>query len=72
MSLNRCLHRPWELRGEVRGSDRPENSLLEAVVDVERSSRPAMLMTAEKSESVEDMIKKRILEEQWDDVVPKG
>lgn len=62
--------RPWELRGEVTAKDRPENSLLEAVVDVERASRPAVMMTAEKSASIEDMIKKRIAEEKWDDVVP--
>lgn len=43
--------------------DRPENSLLEAVVDVERASRPAVQMTAEKSATIEDMIKARIAEE---------
>lgn len=26
----------WDMRGEVRGVDRPENSLLEVAVDVER------------------------------------
>jgi U3 small nucleolar RNA-associated protein MPP10 len=66
-----CYARPWELRGEVGARDRPENSLLEAVVDVERATRPALLMTAEKSASIEDMIKARVAEERWDDVVPK-
>lgn len=64
--------RPWELRGEVKASDRPENSLLEAVVDVERARRPEPLEApAETSQSLEEMIKQRILEERFDDVVPQ-
>ena len=26
----------WDMRGEVRGQERPENSLLEAIVETER------------------------------------
>ena len=64
--------RPWELRGEVKAGDRPENSLLEAVVDVELARRPEVLMTVEKGQSIEEMIKQRVMEERWDDVVPKA
>lgn len=66
------MHRPWELRGEVKASERPENSLLEAVVDVERARRPEPLEApAETSQSLEEIIKQRILEERFDDVVPR-
>ncbi len=57
----------------MKAADRPENSLLEAVVDVERARRPESLEApAETSQSLEEMIKQRILEERFDDVVPRG
>ena len=61
----------WDLRGEVKASDRPENSLLEVVVDVEKASKPAPIVTQEHTNSLEEMIVKRITEQKFDDVVPK-
>lgn len=34
----------WDMRGEVRGVDRPENSLLEVSVDVERYLQAVFLL----------------------------
>eukprot|EP01041_Mallomonas_annulata_P006233 gene6233-12624_t len=60
----------WELRGEVRSADRPLNSLLELSTQVERASKPRPLITQEHSNSLEDLIRKRIKDDKFDDVVP--
>ncbi|KAG5178891.1 Mpp10 protein-domain-containing protein [Tribonema minus] len=64
--------RPWALRGEVAAKDRPENSLLEAALDVERATRVAPAITVEATASLEDVIRQRILEDKFDDVAPKN
>jgi U3 small nucleolar RNA-associated protein MPP10 len=64
--------KPWALRGEVAAKDRPTNSLLEAALDVERVARVVQPVTAEKSASLEELIKQRILDEKFDDLVPKN
>jgi U3 small nucleolar RNA-associated protein MPP10 len=63
--------KPWELKGEVRSGARPENSLLEAVLDYDRPVKVAPVITVEVSVALEDMIKKRILEDDFDDVIRK-
>ncbi|CAM9199068.1 unnamed protein product [Laminaria digitata] len=64
--------KPWALRGEVHSHDRPQNSLLEATVDVERATRVAPPPTAELAMTLLDMIKKRCLDGNWDDVTPRN
>jgi Mpp10 protein len=56
---------------QVTAKDRPENSLLEAAVDVERATRVAPAITVEKTASLEDVIRQRILADKFDDVAPK-
>uniref|UniRef100_K3WHQ1 Uncharacterized protein n=1 Tax=Globisporangium ultimum (strain ATCC 200006 / CBS 805.95 / DAOM BR144) TaxID=431595 RepID=K3WHQ1_GLOUD len=63
--------KPWLLKGEVRSSARPENSLLEAILDYDRPGKVAPVITVEVSVALEDMIKKRILEDDFDDVIRK-
>ncbi|TDH68831.1 hypothetical protein CCR75_005570 [Bremia lactucae] len=63
--------KPWLLKGEVRAAVRTENSLLEAVLDYDRPVKAAPVITEEVSIALEDMIKKRILEDDYDDVVRK-
>ncbi|TYZ67689.1 hypothetical protein PybrP1_006085 [[Pythium] brassicae (nom. inval.)] len=63
--------KPWLLKGEVKSSARPENSLLEAVLDYERPGKVAPVITVEVSVALEEMIKKRIVEDDFDDVVRK-
>lgn len=46
-------------------------SLLEASVDVERATRVAPPPTAELAMTLLDMIKKRCLDGNWDDVTPR-
>ncbi len=63
--------RPWALRGEITARQRPSDSLLEEVVEFEHTSRPVPQVTEERTEAIEDVIKRRITEAAWDDVERK-
>ena len=59
----------WALMGEAGSKSRPQNSLLEEDLDFERVIKPVPVVTQEVVRSLEDRIKSRILEGQFDDVV---
>ncbi|KAK4050413.1 U3 snoRNP protein [Microbotryomycetes sp. JL201] len=61
----------WATRGEAKARDRPQNSLLEEDLEFERMGKVVPLVTEETTKSIEDLIKKRILEDNFDDVVRK-
>jgi U3 small nucleolar RNA-associated protein MPP10 len=61
--------REWTLAGEARAADRPINSLLEEDLDFERTGKPVPVITAEVSESIEELIKRRILAQEFDEVI---
>ncbi|RDL37890.1 putative U3 small nucleolar ribonucleo protein mpp10 [Venustampulla echinocandica] len=61
--------REWTLSGEARAADRPQNSLLDEDLDFERTGKPVPVITAEVSENIEDLIKRRILAREFDEVV---
>ncbi|KAG4436413.1 hypothetical protein IFR05_008106 [Cadophora sp. M221] len=61
--------REWTLAGEARAADRPLNSLLDEVLDFERTGKPVLEVTAEVSESIEELIKRRILAQEFDEVI---
>lgn len=61
--------REWTLAGEARAADRPLNSLLEEDLDFERTGKPVLEVTAEVSESIEQLIKRRILAQEFDEVI---
>jgi len=63
--------KPWQMLGETSAKKRPENSLLESTPEFEFATKQAPIITQEHTESIEEMIKKRILAEDWDDVVPR-
>lgn len=61
--------REWTLSGEARAADRPLNSLLEEDLDFERAGKPVPVATAEVSESIEELIKRRILAHDFQDII---
>ncbi|KIW31968.1 uncharacterized protein PV07_03554 [Cladophialophora immunda] len=61
--------RDWTLSGEARAADRPLNSLIEEDLEFERVGKPVPVVTAEVSEDIEQLIKRRILAREFDEVV---
>ena len=54
--------------GEARASQRPLNSLLEEDLDFERIGKPVPVITQEVKEEIEDVIKRRILAGDFDEL----
>ncbi|KAH7193037.1 U3 small nucleolar ribonucleoprotein complex, subunit Mpp10 [Fusarium flagelliforme] len=63
--------REWALSGEAAAVDRPMNSLLEEDLDFEHVGKPVPVITPEVSESIEDLIKRRILAQEFDEVIKR-
>ncbi|EHA8586286.1 U3 small nucleolar ribonucleoprotein MPP10 [Cocos nucifera] len=58
----------WTMQGEVTAAKRPMNSALEVDLAFEHNVRPAPVITEEVTATLEDLIRKRIMEEHFDDV----
>jgi U3 small nucleolar RNA-associated protein MPP10 len=61
--------RDWTLSGEARATDRPLNSLIEEDLEFERVGKPVPVITADVSEEIESLIKRRILARDFDEVI---
>ncbi|ODA83136.1 hypothetical protein RJ55_01646 [Drechmeria coniospora] len=59
--------REWTLSGEAAAADRPMNSLLEEDLDFEHVGKP--VPAPEVSEGIEELIKRRILAQEFDEVL---
>lgn len=61
--------KPWALSGEASAGARPLNSLIEEDLEFERTGKPVPVITAEVSNDIEALIKRRILARDFDEVV---
>ncbi|KAF0683499.1 Aste57867_24451 [Aphanomyces stellatus] len=61
----------WTLKGEVKASVRPENSLLEATLEYDRPTKVAPIITVEVTQELEELIKQRIRDDNYNDVIRK-
>ncbi|KAF4979823.1 hypothetical protein FZEAL_4039 [Fusarium zealandicum] len=61
--------REWALSGEAAAVDRPVNSLLEKDLDFEHVGKPVPVITPEVTEGIEELIKRRILAQEFDEVI---
>lgn len=61
--------RHWTLMGEADTRTRPQNALLEEDLEFDRVMKPTPVITEEVVRSLEELIKSRILEERFDDVI---
>jgi U3 small nucleolar RNA-associated protein MPP10 len=59
----------WMLAGEARGPERPMNSLIEEDLDFERVGKPVPVVTTELSGDIEELVKRRILAKEFDEVI---
>ncbi|KAJ2333349.1 U3 snoRNP protein, partial [Coemansia sp. RSA 2681] len=61
----------WAMTGEVTSAARPKDSLLEEDLEFDHVQKPVPIVTQEATQTLEDVIKRRILNEEWDDVERK-
>ncbi|KAK4229340.1 Mpp10 protein-domain-containing protein [Podospora fimiseda] len=61
--------RAWTLAGEAKAIDRPVNSLLEEDLEFDHAGKPVPVITEEVSETIEALIKRRILAQEFDEVL---
>ncbi|OJJ03833.1 hypothetical protein ASPVEDRAFT_134493 [Aspergillus versicolor CBS 583.65] len=59
----------WVVAGEARAAERPTNSLIEEDLDFERIGKPVPVVTTDLSESIEELIKRRIIAKEFDEVI---
>ncbi|KAA6398130.1 MAG: putative U3 small nucleolar ribonucleoprotein MPP10 [Streblomastix strix] len=62
---------PWQLTGEVVANQRPQDSLLDEFVEFQTVNRVVPTITEETRIQIEDLIKSRIQENLFDNVVRK-
>ncbi|KAG2498501.1 hypothetical protein HYH03_003752 [Edaphochlamys debaryana] len=62
-------NKSWHLTGEVAAGKRPVNSALELDMEFETTAKPAPVQTDEMTNDIEAIIKKRIVDRRFDDVV---
>ncbi|KAH6655764.1 U3 small nucleolar ribonucleoprotein complex, subunit Mpp10 [Truncatella angustata] len=69
LEAENVAQKKWTLSGEASATERPMHSLLEEDMDFEHVGKPVPVITQAVSESIEDMIKRRILAQEFDEVL---
>jgi len=67
-SENIAPKKDWTLRGEITGPARPQDSLLQEDLEFEHVAKQVPEITMEVTESLEELIRKRVRDRAWDDV----
>jgi len=62
----------WAMKGEVFSNQRPMNSLMDATFEHDIAAKPVPVITEENTEELEDVIRRRIIDGVFDDVVRKA
>jgi len=65
------MEKPWQMKGETKATSRPIDSLLDSTPEFELANKQAPAITVEHTTSLEEVIKRRIIENDWDDIVPR-
>ncbi|KAL7539267.1 hypothetical protein ACHAWF_007782 [Thalassiosira exigua] len=63
--------KPWKMLSKARGTDRAVDSLLDSTTKFEVAFKHRPIVSPGHAAAIEEMIKRRILDEDWDDVVPR-
>jgi U3 small nucleolar RNA-associated protein MPP10 len=63
--------KPWQMKGETGSSARPVNSLLESTPEFEVATKVNPIITVAHTANLEEIIKQRIMAEDWDDIIPR-
>ncbi|KAG7694088.1 hypothetical protein KL930_002948 [Ogataea haglerorum] len=58
----------WQMKGEVRAKQRDADTLLDEELEFDRAAKPVPVITQETTETIEEIIKRRIREEKFDDL----
>lgn len=61
--------KPWHMRGEVSAFSRPRDSLLNTEIDLDATTDSKAVMDSDRNETIEDVIRQRIVDGLFDDVV---
>ncbi|KAH3680144.1 hypothetical protein WICMUC_000545 [Wickerhamomyces mucosus] len=61
----------WSMKGESKAKDRPQDSLLEEELEFERNAKPVPVITRESTETLEELIRRRIKDGQFDDIAKR-
>lgn len=63
--------RGWQLLGEIQANKRPVNSLLEEPIEFQHATKVAPTITQEVTTKIEDLIRQRIIDQAFDDVIKR-
>ncbi|KAG7888928.1 hypothetical protein KL936_003315 [Ogataea polymorpha] len=58
----------WQMKGEVQAKNREADALLDEELEFDRAAKPVPVITQETTETIEDIIKRRIRDQKFDEL----